>query len=91
MNTIRLSNDREVNTVCMLRTCLDLRQKNHTFHNDVVLSRDSPDDKMTTGAKNNPSMAVRIIIIIIIIINCKCVVTRWQWLFYLHTKCEIVF
>jgi len=30
-----------------------------------------------------------IIIIIIIIINCNWVVTRWQWLFYMHTKCEI--
>jgi len=29
-----------------------------------------------------------IIIIIIIIINCKCFVTRWQWLFYMHTKYE---
>ena len=30
-----------------------------------------------------------IIIIIIIIINCNWVVTRWQWLFYMHTKYEI--
>jgi len=30
-----------------------------------------------------------IIIIIIIIINCNWVVTRWQWLFYMYTKCEI--
>jgi len=29
-----------------------------------------------------------IIIIIIIIINCNWVVTRWQWLFCMHTKCE---
>jgi len=86
MNTIRLLNDREVNTVRMLRTCFDLRQKNHTFHNDVVLSCDSSDDKLTTGAKKNSSMAVRIIIIII---NCNWVVTRWQWLFYLYTKYEI--
>jgi len=31
-----------------------------------------------------------IIIIIIIIINCNLVVTRWQWLFYVYTKYEIV-
>ena len=72
----------------MLRACLDLRQKNHTFHNDVVLSCDCSDDKLTTGSKNNPSMAAEvmmmmmmmmmIIIIIIIIINCNWVVTRWQ-------------
>ena len=30
-----------------------------------------------------------IIIIIIIFINCNWVVTRWQWLFYMHTKYEI--
>jgi len=28
--------------------------------------------------------------IIIIIINCNWVVTRWQWLFYMYTKYEIV-
>ena len=32
-----------------------------------------------------------IIIIIIIIINCIWVVTRWQWLFYMYTKYEIVY
>jgi len=32
-----------------------------------------------------------LIIIIIIIINCNWVVTRWQWLFYMHTKYEIVY
>jgi len=31
------------------------------------------------------------IIIIIIIINCNWVVTRWQWLFYMFTKYEIVY
>jgi len=25
----------------------------------------------------------------IIIIKCNWVVTRWQWLFYMYTKCEI--
>ena len=30
-----------------------------------------------------------IIIIIIIITYCNWVVTRWQWLFYMHTKYEI--
>ena len=49
-----------MNTVSMLPTCLDLRQKNHTFHNDVVLSCDSSADKPNTGADNNPSMAVGI-------------------------------
>jgi len=34
-------------------------------------------------------MMMMIIIIIIIIINCNWVVTRWQWLFYMHTKYEI--
>ena len=29
-----------------------------------------------------------IIIIIIIIINCNWVLTRWQWLFYMHTNME---
>ena len=48
----------------MLRTCLDLRQKNHTFRNDVVLICDSSADKLTTGANNNPSLAVRITLII---------------------------
>ena len=28
-------------------------------------------------------------IIIIIIIYCNWFVTRWQWLFYMYTKCEI--
>jgi len=32
---------------------------------------------------------LNIIIIIIIIINCNWVVTRWQWLYYMHTKYEI--
>ena len=32
-----------------------------------------------------------IIIIIIIIIICNWVVTRWQWLFYMYTKHEIVY
>ena len=32
-----------------------------------------------------------IIIIIIIIIYCNWVVTRWQWLFYMYTKYEIVY
>jgi hypothetical protein len=31
------------------------------------------------------SKANFIIIIIIIIINCNWVVTRWQWLFYMHS------
>ena len=31
------------------------------------------------------------IIIIIIINNCSWVVTRWQWLFYMYTKHEIVY
>jgi hypothetical protein len=26
-----------------------------------------------------------------ICINCSCVVTRWQWLFYMYTKYEIVY
>ena len=29
-----------------------------------------------------------IIIIIIIIINCNWVLTRWQWLYYMHTNME---
>ena len=33
----------------------------------------------------------KVIIIIIIIINCNWVVTRWQWLFYMYTKYEIVY
>jgi hypothetical protein len=60
MNTIRLNNDREVNTVRMLRTCLDLQRKNLAFHNDVVLSCDISADKLTTEPDNNPSMAVGI-------------------------------
>jgi hypothetical protein len=28
-------------------------------------------------------------IIIIIFINCKWVGTRWQWLFYVYTECDI--
>ena len=32
-----------------------------------------------------------IIIIIIIIINFNWVVNRWQWLFYMYTKYEIVY
>jgi len=32
-----------------------------------------------------------VIIIIIIIINCNWVITRWQWLFYVYTKYEIVY
>jgi hypothetical protein len=30
-----------------------------------------------------------IIIIITIFINCKWVDTRWQWLFYMYTECDI--
>jgi len=33
-------------------------------------------------------MMMIIIIIIIIFINCNWVVTWWQWLFYMYTKCE---
>jgi hypothetical protein len=29
-------------------------------------------------------------VIIIIIINCNWVVTRWQWLFYMHTNMKLV-
>jgi hypothetical protein len=29
------------------------------------------------------------LIIIIIFINCKWVDTRWQWLFYMYTECDI--
>jgi len=29
-------------------------------------------------------------LLIIIFINCNWVVTRWQWLFYMYTKYEIV-
>jgi len=36
-----------------------------------------------------PDNKLIIIIIIIIIINCNWVVNRWQWLFYMFTKCEI--
>ena len=32
-----------------------------------------------------------ILIIIIIIINCNWAVIRWQWLFYVYTKYEIVY
>jgi len=35
-------------------------------------------------------MMIMIIIIIIICINCNWVVTRWQWLFYMYTKYEMV-
>ena len=28
-------------------------------------------------------------IIIMIIINCNWVITRWQWLYYMHTNMEI--
>jgi len=34
-------------------------------------------------------MIIIIIIIIILFISCKWVVTRWKWLFYVHTKYEI--
>jgi hypothetical protein len=30
------------------------------------------------------------IIIIIIFINCKWVDTRWQWLFYVYTECDLL-
>jgi hypothetical protein len=39
--------------------------------------------------KSRGKIKVIIIIIIIIIINCKWVDTRWQWLFYMYTECDI--
>jgi len=42
-----------------------------------------------SGYSNEIKPDSAIIIIIIIIINCNWVVTRWQWLFYMHTKYEI--
>ena len=51
---------------------------------------------MTLGGGNFVSNLIHIIIIIIviiiiiiIIIKCNWVVTRWQWLFHMHTKYEI--
>ena len=41
----------------------------------------------TADGRNHKAMCADIIIIIII--NCNWVVTRWQWLFYMHTKYEI--
>jgi len=38
---------------------------------------------------SNNKKCCNYIIIIIIIIKCNWVVTRWQWLFYMHTKYEI--
>ena len=32
---------------------------------------------------------ITIIIILLLFIYCNWVVTRWQWLFYMHTKYEI--
>ena len=42
-----------------------------------------------SGYNNKIKRDSAIIIIIIIIMNCNWVVTRWQWLFYMHTKHEI--
>ena len=41
------------------------------------------------GSKGGSGSTLIIIIIIIIIIYCNSVVTRWQWLFYMYTECEI--
>ena len=34
-------------------------------------------------------MIVVVVVVVIIVVNCNWVVTRWQWLFYMYTKCEI--
>jgi hypothetical protein len=36
-----------------------------------------------------PTVFMCFAFIIIIFINCKWVDTRWQWLFYVYTKCDI--
>ena len=41
--------------------------------------------------KKNGDTEYIIIITIIIIINCNWVVTRWQWLFHMHTKHGIIY
>jgi len=38
------------------------------------------------GLFNRTLIIIIIIIIIILFINCNWVVTRWQWLFYVHTN-----
>jgi len=40
---------------------------------------------------NTTNMITMMIIIIIIFIYYNWVVTRWQWLFYMYTKYEIVY
>jgi len=40
-------------------------------------------------SEDNASKSSSVIIIIIIITYCNWVVTRWQWLFHMHTKYEI--
>ena len=39
--------------------------------------------------KKKKKKKMMMMMMIIIIINCNWVVTRWQWLFYMYTKCEI--
>jgi hypothetical protein len=46
----------------------------------------TPTLHLLTTSRATPKI---IIIIIIIFINCKWVGTRWQWLFYMYTECDI--
>ena len=41
------------------------------------------------GRRRKTGEVMELIIIIIIFFNCNWVVTRWHWLFYMYTKCEI--
>jgi len=62
---------------CMFRLLLCRLQAVHSYEWER--------ERLTNYMRN-----IIVIIIIIIIINCNWVVIRWQWLFYMYTKYEIV-
>ena len=58
-----------------------------TMYQAIVYSKINSAESPASGAGHVSDL--RLMIIIIIIIYCDCVVTRWQWLFYMYTKHEI--
>ena len=73
------------------KSCTEILNTDFVFNNVFVEDHDVYEIMWNLLQSREGLMATRriVIIIIIIIINCNLVVTRWQWLFYIHTKYEI--
>jgi len=84
-SSFSLASSIRTDVLILLASC---QQNLCDIHHCCVYSDKTPD----YGQRNCPKHVEfysKNIIIIIIIINCDWVVTRWQRLFYMHTKFEI--